>query len=161
MIEPTRPGMCLSSDQIQRILPHRYPFLLIDRVLDVSPTHCTAIKWVSGDAPFIPGPVPCSGMIPGQIRAESMAADSAFVGFPLDACQEEALSPRIGMLVSMTIKWSGVVMPKVGLRMTVETKKALQDRVAYHGTVHVADQLVCKGDFTVYRPPSPTGGGDA
>ena len=160
MIEPTS-GRWLSSDQSQRILPHRYPFLLIDRVLDVSLPHGTAIKWGSVDAPFIPGPVPCSGMIPGQIRAESMAADSAFVGFPLDASQEEAVSPRIGMLGSMTFKWSGVVMPKVGLRMTVETKKALQDRGAYQGAVPVADQRGFKGDFTVYRPPSPTGGGDA
>jgi len=145
--------MCLSSDQIQRVLPHRYPFLLVDRIVEVSPTHCKAIKAVSVDAPFFQGHFPGQSIMPGNLIAESMAQASAFVGVSIAGCQGGDVSPRMGWLVSMAIKWSGMVIPGDVLRITVEKKKALQDMIAYHGTVHVDDQLVCKGDFTVYHPP--------
>ena len=64
----------LDTGQIQNLLPHRYPFLLIDRILDYEPgVSITAIKNVSINEPFFQGHFPGRPIMPGVLIIEAMA----------------------------------------------------------------------------------------
>ncbi|MBI5785630.1 MAG: 3-hydroxyacyl-ACP dehydratase FabZ [Rhodocyclales bacterium] len=68
--------------QILQHLPHRYPFLLVDRVLDVVPGEkITALKNVSVNEPFFPGHYPHHPVMPGVLIVEAMAQAAAILSF--------------------------------------------------------------------------------
>lgn len=68
--------------EILKCLPHRYPILLIDRVLDVVPgERITAIKNVSINEPFFPGHYPHHPVMPGVLIVEAMAQAAAILSF--------------------------------------------------------------------------------
>ncbi len=68
--------------QILEYLPHRYPFLLIDRVVDVVPgERITALKNVSMNEPFFPGHYPHHPVMPGVLIVEAMAQAAAILSF--------------------------------------------------------------------------------
>jgi 3-hydroxyacyl-[acyl-carrier-protein] dehydratase len=68
--------------QILEYLPHRYPFLLVDRVLDVVPgERITALKNVSMNEPFFPGHYPHHPVMPGVLVIEALAQTAAILSF--------------------------------------------------------------------------------
>ena len=68
--------------QILQYLPHRYPFLLVDRVLDVVPgERITALKNVSINEPFFPGHYPHHPVMPGVLIIEALAQTAAILSF--------------------------------------------------------------------------------
>ena len=68
--------------EILEYLPHRYPILLIDRVLDVIPgERITALKNVSMNEPFFPGHYPHHPVMPGVLIVEAMAQAAALLSF--------------------------------------------------------------------------------
>ncbi len=68
--------------QILEHLPHRYPFLLVDRVLDVVPgERITALKNVTVNEPFFPGHYPHHPVMPGVLIIEALAQTAAILSF--------------------------------------------------------------------------------
>ena len=68
--------------QILQHLPHRYPFLLVDRVIDVVPgERITALKNVTVNEPFFPGHYPHHPVMPGVLIIEAMAQAAAILSF--------------------------------------------------------------------------------
>jgi 3-hydroxyacyl-[acyl-carrier-protein] dehydratase len=63
----------LEAEEIQQILPHRYPFLLVDRVLEVGPEHAVGIKNVTINEPFFQGHFPGQPIMPGVLIIEALA----------------------------------------------------------------------------------------
>ena len=67
-------GMQYDSDQIARILPHRYPFALVDRIIDGEPGQwAKGIKCVTVNEPFFQGHFPAKHVMPGVLLLEAMA----------------------------------------------------------------------------------------
>ncbi len=72
--------MVLNSNQIQEIIPHRYPFLLIDRVDELEPgISCVAIKNVSANEAYFQGHFPSEHVMPGVLIVEAMAQAGAVI----------------------------------------------------------------------------------
>jgi 3-hydroxyacyl-[acyl-carrier-protein] dehydratase len=69
----------LGAADIMRRLPHRYPFLLIDRVLRTGPNEAIAVKNVTIDEPFFAGHFPGEPIMPGVLIGEAMAQAAAFI----------------------------------------------------------------------------------
>ena len=70
--------MLLNSNQIQEIIPHRYPFLLIDKVIELEPGHsCTAIKNVTANEMQFMGHFPQEHVMPGDLVVEALAQTGA------------------------------------------------------------------------------------
>ena len=68
----------MTIDEIKEYLPHRYPFLLIDRVLSYEPkTRIVAVKNVTANEPFFPGHFPHYAVMPGVLIVEAMAQAAA------------------------------------------------------------------------------------
>ncbi|WP_223151052.1 3-hydroxyacyl-ACP dehydratase FabZ [Erysipelothrix inopinata] len=71
--------MMLNSNEIQQIIPHRYPFLLVDRVLEMDETSITAIKNVSVNEMQFMGHFPEKHVMPGVLITEALAQAGAIV----------------------------------------------------------------------------------
>jgi 3-hydroxyacyl-[acyl-carrier-protein] dehydratase len=78
MTEPIK----MDIEAIMRQLPHRYPFLLVDRVLECVPgKHIVALKNVSFNEPFFPGHFPNRPVMPGVMLIEALAQASGILAF--------------------------------------------------------------------------------
>jgi len=83
-VSPVPTGDVLTMDihEVMRRLPHRYPFLLVDRVLEcVSGKHITALKNVTINEPFFPGHFPHRPVFPGVIILEALAQTAGILAF--------------------------------------------------------------------------------
>lgn len=58
---------------IKSLIPHRYPFLLIDKIIEIDQKHCIAVKNVTVNEPFFPGHFPDEPVMPGVLQIEAMA----------------------------------------------------------------------------------------
>ena len=63
----------LDTDEIRKILPHRYPMLLVDKILELDETHIVGIKNVTSNEPFFNGHFPDFPVMPGVLIVEAMA----------------------------------------------------------------------------------------
>jgi len=71
-------GVTIDIDRVMAMIPHRYPFLMIDRVVDVVANEgCVGIKNVSINEPFFQGHFPSRPVMPGVLIIEAMAQTSA------------------------------------------------------------------------------------
>ncbi len=75
---PAGPG-AMDINQIMTILPHRYPFLLVDRIIEVDEVRCVATKSVTINEPFFQGHFPGHPVMPGVLQIETMAQAASIV----------------------------------------------------------------------------------
>src|SRR3989338_5462764 len=78
-------GNVLDINAIERILPNRYPFLLVDRILEWSPTRVVGVKNVTINEPFFQGHFPDHPIMPGVLIVEAMTQVAGVAGLNTDA----------------------------------------------------------------------------
>ncbi|MBF0238059.1 MAG: 3-hydroxyacyl-ACP dehydratase FabZ [SAR324 cluster bacterium] len=70
----------LDLEAIKKVLPHRYPFLLVDRILEIQPgQYCKALKNISAGDPVFEGHFPGNPVMPGVLMVEALAQTAGFV----------------------------------------------------------------------------------
>jgi len=70
--------------QIENILPHRYPFLLVDKIMELTDNHVIAIKNVTYNEPFFQGHFPGNCVMPGVLQVEALAQAGGILAIPKD-----------------------------------------------------------------------------
>ncbi len=116
-------------EEIRQFLPHRYPFLLIDRVLEFVPGESlVAIKNVSVNEPFFNGHFPETPIMPGVLIIEALAQATGLLGFK--TMSEEPSDELLYMLVGVdNVRFKRQVVP--GDQLTLKVKLLRRSRVIW------------------------------
>jgi UDP-3-O-[3-hydroxymyristoyl] N-acetylglucosamine deacetylase/3-hydroxyacyl-[acyl-carrier-protein] dehydratase len=141
----------LDVREVMKMLPHRYPFLLIDRVIEVEGyQRAVAVKNVSINEPFFTGHFPEQPLFPGVLQLEAMAQ---LAGVLLLRKLEN--TGKLAVLWSIDkVKLRGSVVPGDQLRIEVETVRMKGETAQVRGQGMVAGKLVCEATlmFTMLEP---------
>ena len=141
----------LSFDELHRILPHRFPFLLIDRVLELKRNpdgenragqSIVAIKNVSINEPYFQGHFPHRPVMPGVMIVEIMAQAGAI------CCHQE--SKAVGDMALASVKrakFRAPISPGDQMEIRVVCIRDRSNMVSFEGKVFVAGQLVAEAEF--------------
>lgn len=135
----------MDIDAIQKILPHRYPMLLVDRVLecDFEKLRIVAIKNVSANEPYLQGHFPNYMCMPGVLQLEAMAQ----VGGLLMSSMFKAHG-RIAYFLSIDkARFRKVVRPGDVLHIEVQYQKARLKVSRMKGTITVDGELVSEAEM--------------
>ncbi|MGR3572116.1 3-hydroxyacyl-ACP dehydratase FabZ [Brevirhabdus sp.] len=134
-------------DLIQRIIPHRYPFLLVDKVRDiVGYDSAVGIKNVTFNEPHFQGHFPGAPIMPGVTIVEAMAQTAAvMVGVELDLADKDFL---VYFMAIESCKFRRKVVPGDVLEMHVETRRGGGKVWKFHGRATVEGELACEAEFT-------------
>ena len=134
-------------DLIQRIIPHRYPFLLVDRVRDIDGTaSAVGIKNVSFNEPHFQGHFPGAPIMPGVTIIEAMAQTAAvMVGVGQNLADTGFLVYFMGI---ESAKFRRKVVPGDVLEMHVTTKRGGGKVWKFSGRAEVDGELACEAEFT-------------
>ena len=134
-------------DLIQRIIPHRYPFLLVDRVEEIEGTERgVGIKNVTANEPQFQGHFPGVPVFPGVFMVEAMAQTAAvMVGVGMGLADK-----KIGVyfMAIDAVKFRRKVGPGDTLRMEVTTKRGGGKVWKFEGRATVGGELACEAEFT-------------
>lgn len=138
--------------EIQKILPHRYPMLLIDRVISYTlepEITLTAIKNVTINEPFFPGHFPGNPVMPGVLVIEAMAQACGILAHV--ALVTEEISDIYYLVKIDNAKFNRMVVPGDQLVITVKQKRIMRGmgkyeaRVTVNGERTASCELLCSG----------------
>ena len=133
----------LNVTEIQKILPHRYPFLFIDRIEKFVPgVSAVGFKQVTINDYFFQGHFPSHPVMPGVLIIEAMAQ----VGGVIMLSKPENMN-KIAYFMSIdSAKFRQPVMPGDELRLEVEVRKIRARTGQCAGSAYVGDKLVCEAE---------------
>ncbi len=134
--------------EIMQMLPHRYPFLLVDKMRDVVPgKSAVGIKNVTMNEPFFQGHFPNNPIMPGVLIIEAMAQTSGLVissTFPKD----ELKTKNVLFMTIDNVKFRKPVIPGDVLEMHVEHLQTVRNVHKFKGEAFVGDKKVCESTFS-------------
>lgn len=138
-------GIVFDINAIQRILPHRYPFLLVDKIIHLDfDKKVIGVKSVTSNEPFFPGHFPGQPIMPGVLIVEAMAQTGGILllnSFP-DPSQKLVMFMGIN-----NVKFRKPVLPGDQLFLEVELGSRRSKVVNMKGKAFVNEQLVAEGEF--------------
>ena len=129
----------MGINEIFEYLPHRYPFLFVDRVTEIHPgKDIKGYKNVSIGDPFFQGHFPAKPLMPGVLQLEALAQ---LAGFLLQ--RKLDLTGKLGVLAAIDkVRFRGTVAPGDQLRLEVETLRISASRVQVKGQGKVGRRVV-------------------
>ncbi len=138
-------GIFLDAEAIAKILPHRYPFLLVDRILDLVPQeHVVGIKNVSMNEPFFQGHFPGQPVMPGVLIIEAMAQ----VGGILLLNTESDPSKKLVFFTGLdNVRWRKTVTPGDTVRFEVDMLAFRRSMCKMQGRAFVDGELACEAEL--------------
>jgi 3-hydroxyacyl-[acyl-carrier-protein] dehydratase len=145
-----RTGGTLQAADIVRImqmLPHRYPFLLIDRIVDMdSDQSATGIKNVSINEPFFQGHFPGQPVMPGVLIIEAMAQTAG--GLAINHLGAEAENQLVYFMAIDKARFRRPVVPGDQLRIPVRLLQKRARVCRFAAEAHVEGKLVAEAEIT-------------
>ena len=143
----TKNKKSINSIEIHDLIPHRYPFLLIDRIEDINDTsYCVGIKNVTINEPFFPGHFPGHPIMPGVLIIEAMAQTaSALVVHGYDGDTNDL---SVYLMKVDNAKFRKPVLPGDQLIMKITKEKNKGDIWQFNGKAYVDENLVSEAIIT-------------
>ncbi len=137
----------LDSVDIQKLIPHRYPFLLVDRVLECIPFQSIkALKNVTATEPFFQGHFPGKPIMPGVLLLEAMAQATGLLAF--HSHQARSQSRNMYYLVGVDkARFKRPVEPGDQLILTAQLQRRIRGIYKFTAEAHVGDTRVASAEF--------------
>lgn len=130
--------------EIQGILPHRYPFLLVDRIVNLEPgVKIVGLKNVTINEPFFEGHFPGNPIMPGVLIVEAMAQASGVL-----AHYSEVPGNNVFFMSIEKAKFRKPVVPGDQLKFDINIIQQRGNVMKFSGRAFVDDKLVAEADFT-------------
>ena len=144
-------------EAIKRRLPHRYPFLMVDRIEESGPGYAIGVKNVTANEPCFQGHFPGRAVMPGTLIAEALMQTSAFVGRSAEPDGGRGAMADVNgsrtdqqlFCIGMNLKFRKPVVPGDRLRMDVRFVRMLGDMVRIKATAQTAAGVVASGDLNL------------
>jgi 3-hydroxyacyl-[acyl-carrier-protein] dehydratase len=141
----------MNIHEILNYLPHRYPFLLIDRVLEINiGKSIVAVKNVTMNEVFFTGHFPNLPVMPGVLILEAMAQSGGVLAY-----KSTQTTPADGILYYLAgldnVRFRRVVEPGDQLRMEVKVLRYKRELWKLEGSAYVEDELACSAEFICVR----------
>ena len=138
----------LRISDIMKMLPHRSPFLLIDRAKGIVPgVSGTGIKNITADEPFFQGHFPGNPILPGVLQVEAMAQMAGLVvltSFP----ETEREGCSVYFMTIDNVKFRKPVIPGDVLEVRVKKEQEVRNVFKFHGEAFVDGKLVSQATFS-------------
>jgi 3-hydroxyacyl-[acyl-carrier-protein] dehydratase len=155
----TTPALPLEAADIMRIIPHRYPFLLVDRIVELVPgTRAVGLKAVTANEPQFTGHFPDRPIMPGVLMVEALAQTAAVAVMTLDEYRG-----KLGLFAGIDdCRFRRMVLPGDTLRLevTVEKLRGMFGRV--RGVATVDGEVAVEATLSIIIPrDQQMGGGQA
>ncbi len=131
--------------EIQKLLPHRYPFLLVDRIIDIEPgVKATGIKNVTINEEFFQGHFPNNPIMPGVLIIEAMAQVAGILAFRSGA----TLGKSVYFMSIEKAKFRKPVVPGDQLKLEVSVMQHRGNVWKFSGHAIVEDKITAEAEFT-------------
>ncbi len=142
----------LDSVAIRKIIPHRYPFLLIDRVIELTPgQRAVAIKNVTANEAFFQGHFPDYPVMPGVLIVEAIAQTGAVA-----MLSQPGHEGQIALFAGIEkVRFKRQVVPGDTLRFEVELGQIRRNIGTGSGIATVDGEIACRGEFMFALTASP------
>ena len=144
-------------EAIKRRLPHRYPFLMVDRIEESGPGYAIGIKNITANEPCFQGHFPQRSVLPGALIAEALMQTSAFVGRTVEP--EGTSGPATSVdggrtdqqlfAIGLNLKFRKPVVPGDRLRMDLRFVRMAGDMLRFRATAQTAAGIVASGDLSL------------
>ena len=136
--DPTQPPL-LDIHAIEKTLPHRFPFLLVDKVMELTDKYVIAIKNVTYNEPFFQGHFPGNCVMPGVLQIEALAQAGGFLAIPRDT--EDQYDTYFLKIESCKFKQK--VVPGDTLILKMELLQPIRRGICeMKGTIFIGEKLV-------------------
>jgi 3-hydroxyacyl-[acyl-carrier-protein] dehydratase len=134
----------MSVNEIMKVLPHRYPFLLVDRIIELEPgKSATGIKNVSINEPFFQGHFPDQPIMPGVLIVEAMAQVAGVMAF------RSGMEGKSVYFMSIdNVKFRRPVVPGDQVKLEIKALKQRGNVWKFSGTASVEGKPVSEAEFT-------------
>jgi len=147
--EMTRTQKPLGAAEIMARIPHRYPFLMIDSVIETGPESATALKNVSINEPYFSGHFPAEPIMPGVLLAEALAQTSAFIGMTPNC--RDGIGAK-AFLSTVNLKFNRPVIPGDQVLLETTLLKRLDRIMKISGRASVDGTTVASGELVLVLP---------
>ncbi len=135
----------LNIEQIRELLPHRYPMLLVDRVLEIGERDIVAEKLVSANDPFLEGHFPGRPIMPGLLILESLAQAACIL---VVSSERQARGFGVALLGVQHARFRRPVVPGDIMRLSVQLLRKRGPLYRFEGTANVNGELAAETTFT-------------
>ena len=144
LAQAPKEGQVLGIEEIMKVLPHRYPFLLVDRVLELEAKRIVGIKNVTINEPFFQGHFPGHPIMPGVLIVEAMAQVG---GMLLMGAVEDPDSKVVYFMTLDNVKFRKPVKPGDQLRFELELLQVRGKICRMQGVAKVDGEVVCEAEM--------------
>ena len=133
----------LEAGDIQKILPHRDPFLFVDKVIEIEEKRAVGVKKITGNEEFFKGHFPGNPILPGVIMIEALAQLGGILMFS----KKENLNLTVYFVGLNNVRFRKAVVPGDTLKLEIDIVKSRSRIAQLHGVAKVDEEVAAEADI--------------